>query len=191
MILLRQTARSVSRSAGSGLTLLLLFVVLVPSIGLLWFVNRAAQNEQLAVRQKLVDAYRVPLVLAQERLQLHWQQFAQEKTPLRRRQRGGVVVEGAGEQTRADRVGLCGGDRGCELECEQFGVGLEEAALGVGGLAEAFFGERPGQQGERGGFVSGLQEAARLRQQGARGGIGVAGRGGEAGEVGRRGGRVT
>ena len=78
MILLRQTARSVSRSAGSGLTLLLLFVVLVPSIGLLWFVNRAAQNEQLAVRQKLVDAYRVHLVLAQERLQLHWQQFAQE-----------------------------------------------------------------------------------------------------------------
>lgn len=53
-------------------------MVLVPSICLLWFMNRAMQNERLAVRQKLVEAYRTHLVLAQERLQTHWRQSAED-----------------------------------------------------------------------------------------------------------------
>ena len=36
------------------------------------------QNERFAVRQRLVDAYRAHLVLAQERLQAHWRQFADD-----------------------------------------------------------------------------------------------------------------
>ena len=75
-IFLRNISQSVSRSTGSWLTLLLLGVVLVPSVCLLWFMNQAVQNERFAVRQKLVEAYRAHLVLAQERLQTHWQQFA-------------------------------------------------------------------------------------------------------------------
>lgn len=78
MRLLRRTPGSVARVATSWLPLLLLFVVLVPSVSLLWFGNRAAQNEQLAGRQKLVDVYRVNLLLAQERLQSHWLRLAQE-----------------------------------------------------------------------------------------------------------------
>jgi signal transduction histidine kinase len=78
MIRFRTATSRLGRSSGSWLTLLLLFIALVPSICLLWFVNRAAQNEQLAVRQKLIDAYRVHLVLAQERLQTHWRQLALE-----------------------------------------------------------------------------------------------------------------
>jgi signal transduction histidine kinase len=39
------------------LTLLLLLVVIVPSVCLLWFMNRAVQNERLAVQQKLLDLY--------------------------------------------------------------------------------------------------------------------------------------
>ncbi len=72
------SARTSAHPATSWLPLLLLLVVLVPSVCLLWFVNRAAQNEQLAVRQKLVDAYRANLLLAQERLQSHWLRLAQD-----------------------------------------------------------------------------------------------------------------
>jgi signal transduction histidine kinase len=69
---------SLSRSNGWWLTLLLLLVVLVPSACLLWFMNQAVQNERLAVRQKLVDAYRGHLSLASERLENFWRQTAGE-----------------------------------------------------------------------------------------------------------------
>ncbi|HNW40702.1 MAG: Signal-transduction histidine kinase senX3 [Verrucomicrobia bacterium ADurb.Bin122] len=72
MHLLRSSSGTIGRTAGAWLTLLLLFVVLVPSACLLWFVNRAAENENLAVRQKLVEAYRAHLLLAQERAQSYW-----------------------------------------------------------------------------------------------------------------------
>ena len=54
MHLLRSSSGTIARTASAWLTLLMLFVVLVPSACLLWFVNRAAENENLAVRQKLV-----------------------------------------------------------------------------------------------------------------------------------------
>lgn len=76
--LLRKTSSSVSRSTGSWLTLLLLFVVLVPSVCLLWFLSQAVQNERLAGRQKLIDAYRAQLLGAQERLQAGWQRLGDE-----------------------------------------------------------------------------------------------------------------
>ncbi|HLP08356.1 MAG TPA: HAMP domain-containing sensor histidine kinase [Opitutaceae bacterium] len=72
----RRTSGVVARAAGAWLPLLLLFVVLVPSVALLWFVQRAARNEELAVRQHLTEAYRANLVLAQERLQNHWLRLA-------------------------------------------------------------------------------------------------------------------
>src|SRR5207249_6815554 len=55
---------------------LLLLVVLAPSVVLLWFMNQAVKNERLAVRQKLVDAYREHLVVAQQRLEEYWKQQA-------------------------------------------------------------------------------------------------------------------
>ena len=76
--ILRKVSISVGRAHGSWLTLLLLLVVLVPSASLLWFMNQAVQNERLAVRQKLVDAYRGHLSLARERLEAHWKQMADE-----------------------------------------------------------------------------------------------------------------
>jgi signal transduction histidine kinase len=76
--ILRNASVSLSRSNGWWLTLLLLLVVLVPSACLLWFMNQAVQNERLAVRQKLVDAYRGHLSLARERLENFWQQTAGE-----------------------------------------------------------------------------------------------------------------
>src|SRR5262249_35821597 len=45
--------------------------VLVPSVCLLWFMNQAVQNERVAVRQKLLEAYRGHLALLQERLENH------------------------------------------------------------------------------------------------------------------------
>jgi signal transduction histidine kinase len=76
--ILRNASVSLSRSNGWWLTLLLLLVVLVPSVCLLWFMNQAVQNERLAVRQKLVDAYRGHLSLARERLENFWRQTAEE-----------------------------------------------------------------------------------------------------------------
>lgn len=54
---------------GYGLMLVALLVVLVPSICLVWLMNRALQNERLAVHQKLLEAYGGHLTLAQERLE--------------------------------------------------------------------------------------------------------------------------
>ena len=54
--------------------LLLLLAVLVPSVCLLWFMNQAVQNERVAVRQKLLEAYRGHLALLQERLENHLSQ---------------------------------------------------------------------------------------------------------------------
>jgi signal transduction histidine kinase len=59
-----------------NLLLLLAAVVLVPVACLLWFMNKAMQNERLAVRQKLAEAYLGHLSTAQERLERYWQEKA-------------------------------------------------------------------------------------------------------------------
>jgi signal transduction histidine kinase len=56
--------------------LLLLVVILVPTAGLLWFMNKAVENERLAVRQKLAAAYRGHLFIVQERLADYWKEKA-------------------------------------------------------------------------------------------------------------------
>ncbi|MFT3829428.1 MAG: HAMP domain-containing sensor histidine kinase [Opitutaceae bacterium] len=78
MHLFRHATRHLGRSSGWWLPVLLFGVVLVPSVALLWFVQRAARNEELAVRQQLTEAYRANLVLAQERLQAHWLRLSTE-----------------------------------------------------------------------------------------------------------------
>ena len=56
--------------------LLCLLVVLIPTACVLWFLNEAVQNERLAVRQKLLVAYRSQLPLLRDRLEAYWQQQA-------------------------------------------------------------------------------------------------------------------
>ncbi len=53
--------------------LLLLLVVLVPTVGVLWFMSQAMRNERLAIRQKLSEAYEAQLLGLQQELQLYWQ----------------------------------------------------------------------------------------------------------------------
>ena len=65
--------RATTGSSGGGLALLLAFVVVLPSACLIWFMKEATQNERLALRQKLAEAYRGHLSLAAERLNAHWQ----------------------------------------------------------------------------------------------------------------------
>jgi len=69
---------SASRSNGKWLTLMVCLVVLAPTVFLLWLMNQAAQNERLAVRQRLMEVYRGHLVLAEERLTAHWRQLDNE-----------------------------------------------------------------------------------------------------------------
>ena len=64
------------RPSGSGLMLMLLLAMLVPSVCLLWFMNQAVHNERLAVRQKLADAYRANLSIVQNQLEVHLRQTA-------------------------------------------------------------------------------------------------------------------
>jgi signal transduction histidine kinase len=63
---------------GSGLwpLLLALLVVLIPTAGVLWFLNQAIRNERLAAKQRLVEAYRGYLPLLRSRLETYWQQQA-------------------------------------------------------------------------------------------------------------------
>ena len=57
---------------------LLLVVVMVPTIGVLWFVSVAMRNEQLASRQRLSDAYRTHLLHVQQRLDERWLEVTDE-----------------------------------------------------------------------------------------------------------------
>jgi signal transduction histidine kinase len=76
--LLRRVSFGAGRGNGLGLALLLLVVVLVPSVCLVWFMKQAVTNERLAGRQRLAEAYRGYLSLAQERLAAYWRASAGE-----------------------------------------------------------------------------------------------------------------
>ena len=52
--------------------LLLLLIVLVPSAGVVWMMRAAMENERLAVRQRLADAYHAQLEIAHRRIDEHW-----------------------------------------------------------------------------------------------------------------------
>ncbi len=68
-----QTIRGKGREMRSWpLFALLLLVVLVGIACVLWFMREAAQNERLAVRQRMAEAYRAHLTLAQARLAEQW-----------------------------------------------------------------------------------------------------------------------
>jgi signal transduction histidine kinase len=53
--------------------LLLLLIVLVPSAGVVWMMRAAMENERLAVRQRLADAYRIQLETARRSIDEQWQ----------------------------------------------------------------------------------------------------------------------
>ena len=76
--LLRRFAPGAGRGYSLGLALVLLGLVLVSSAYLLWLTTQAARNERLAARQKLIEAYRGHLAVAQERLAACWRQTAEE-----------------------------------------------------------------------------------------------------------------
>ena len=52
--------------------LLLLLVVLIPSAGVVWMMRAAMENERLAVRQRLTDAYQAQLELAHRHIDERW-----------------------------------------------------------------------------------------------------------------------
>jgi hypothetical protein len=57
---------------------LLLLLILVPTICVLWFMNEAVNNEHLAIREKLRDAYRGHLTLVRDRLEGDWKELVSE-----------------------------------------------------------------------------------------------------------------
>lgn len=68
------------RSIGTGhsqrlwpVLLILLSAVVLPTGGVLWFMNEAIENEQLAVRQRLTDVYASQMAIASAQLQAFWQ----------------------------------------------------------------------------------------------------------------------
>ena len=78
---LRDFTRSVNRPGRGGLTLLLLLVVLVPSVCLLWFMNRAVQNERLAMQQRLLNLYQGRLTEFAGALNGFWQDYSETNRP--------------------------------------------------------------------------------------------------------------
>ncbi len=75
---------SAGRDGASWPVLLLLMTVLVPTGGVVWMMRAAMENERLAVRQRLADAYRVQLDGARNRFGEQW---ANSSTNLTRRRR--------------------------------------------------------------------------------------------------------
>lgn len=98
----RRWSNSLRRSGGPWLTISLLFVVLVPSVGLWWFMQAAVQNEQLAMRQRLLEAYGAQLAIIRESFQKDLEAEARTVEERRRQisgQRlfGELVRSGSGE----------------------------------------------------------------------------------------------
>jgi signal transduction histidine kinase len=54
---------------------LLIVVVFVLTACVLWFMDKAVQNERLAGKQRLTEAYRIHLLAAQEKLGNYWSQI--------------------------------------------------------------------------------------------------------------------
>jgi signal transduction histidine kinase len=102
--LLRNVSIGTGRSGGSWLLLLMALLVLAPSACLLWFMNRAMQNERLALRQKLVDAYRGHLSLAQERLETFLRQTARELDASAERQSPSALFAAQVRAGKADAI---------------------------------------------------------------------------------------
>ncbi len=72
----RTTAGGTGYGSGLWPVLLSLLVVLIPTACVLWFLNEAVQNERLAARQRLAEAYRGYLPMLRNRLDAYWQQQA-------------------------------------------------------------------------------------------------------------------
>src|SRR3954471_20338681 len=58
--------------------LVLLAAALLPSLCVLWFMQAAMTNEQLAMRQRLMELYRQHLTDVREKLDQKWPQTIQE-----------------------------------------------------------------------------------------------------------------
>src|SRR5204863_8214631 len=58
--------------------MLLLLAVLVPSACLLWFMNQAVKSERVAARQKLLEAYRGQISVAQQTLENRLRRIADD-----------------------------------------------------------------------------------------------------------------
>ncbi len=69
---------SVNRVSGTSnqrsVLYLLVFVVLVPTISVLWFMTKAVENERFAVRQSLSEVLELRLADTRRALDEHWQQ---------------------------------------------------------------------------------------------------------------------
>ena len=70
---------SAGRDRGSWPVLLCLLVaVLLPTAGVLWFMNEAVNNQRDAARRKLAEAYRGQLALVRDGLDTFWEKRAAE-----------------------------------------------------------------------------------------------------------------
>jgi signal transduction histidine kinase len=69
--LLRTSGRLV-RDNDAWPVVLVLLAVLIPAVGLLWFMAAVMQNERLAARQKLADIYRTELSVLKPRVEQDW-----------------------------------------------------------------------------------------------------------------------
>ncbi|NLY00707.1 MAG: HAMP domain-containing histidine kinase [Rhodopirellula sp.] len=84
--------------------LLLLLVVLAPTGCLLWFMGRAIENERVAFRQRLEEAYRRDLTGVQARMMQFWQERAAALESLPRTEPAPVVFAGVVRSALADSV---------------------------------------------------------------------------------------
>ena len=91
--------------------LLLLVVVLAPTVCLLWFMARAIENEQLAMRQTLEQAYRRDLSALQIRLESFWQRRVLDLEDAARDEPAACVFAQAVRSQKADAV-VCYDDEG-------------------------------------------------------------------------------
>ncbi len=91
--------------------LLLLLAVLLPTLGLLWFMNEAINSQRRAAEQEIAEAYRGQMSLARDGLKGVWEQSGIALDQAARERSGAALFEHCVRSGLADAV-ICFGEKG-------------------------------------------------------------------------------
>src|SRR3990172_11907411 len=90
--------------------LLLLLIVLVPSAGVVWMMRAAMENERLAVRQRLVEAYHAQLDFAKRRIDSRYNERIDRLNAIVNNHPPARAFADCVHEALADSVVILGGD---------------------------------------------------------------------------------
>jgi signal transduction histidine kinase len=114
----------------------LVIAVVLPTAGVLWFMNEAMQNERLAVRQRLTELYRSQLQSAAVRVQGFWQDTVLQLSQTRQQKDPPAAFAGLVQRGTVDSI-LIYDDGACLAYPDQTTAPQSSPEVETGGWQEA------------------------------------------------------